>query len=516
MLDTRKTVKVGGEVGQEKEVMAGTVRDPPPRGGQRGKKGQRARQESPVAAPGHLGDSSHADDSSHAGADGGRVSGESKLAGVVNELEARLRAAQVRLDKTQKIRRRVQENSKKQGKLGMQEREAVKRLSKEQREALGQIEVQARVVEELEGVCTLVRAALDDERRASAVAAASAVVEEAVEDRVEDRVEGNDAVIGASIVERQVSEAVKKMVQLMYCACLFDPFVPYQVEKAAMLAWMHHTQDVHVHMGLPRFAEMLDAIGVLGKMMTRRPLGEGKSHEESVRYCEDVALRYVLGGEESLLGWSGFMTKTQVQGALEQIMTSDYFRSEGLMCGGGGGGARPGMHGPVHQVTSQPQDGSMQGQDQEQEQWLSDENDKGERAKVSTPSLVQDQVGIAMAASEGTDSSSDRAEESEVDVDMVMDRVDLGADKHPAPAVLSREPVKTGSAAEAQAASVKKKSAGGKKKGKSGKPKDLPNTSSPISADRGAPRGDGTSGGVIQTTHGVLPQRAPQKVKKGE
>ena len=93
------------------------------------------------------------------------VSGESKLAGVVNELEARLRAAQVRLDKTQKIRRRVQENSKKQGKLGMQEREAVKRLSKEQREALGQIEVQARVVEELEGVCTLVRAALDDERR---------------------------------------------------------------------------------------------------------------------------------------------------------------------------------------------------------------------------------------------------------------------------------------------------------------------------------------------------------------
>ena len=89
------------------------------------------------------------------------------------------------------------------------------------------------------------------------------------------------------------------------------------------------------------------------------------------------------------------MTKTQVQGALEQIMTSDYFRSEGLMCGGGGGGARPGMHGPVHQVTSQPQDGSMQGQDQEQEQWLSDENDKGERGQVSTPSLVQDQVGIA-------------------------------------------------------------------------------------------------------------------------
>ena len=75
----------------------------------------------------------------------------------------------------------------------------------------------------------------------------------------------------------------------------------------------------------------------------------------------------------------------------------------------------------------------MQGQDQEQEQWLSDENDKGERAKVSTPSLVQDQVGIAMAASEGTDSSSDRAEESEVtskfdDLSLIQLIVERGVD----------------------------------------------------------------------------------------
>jgi hypothetical protein len=312
----------------------------------------------------------------------------------------------------------------------------------------------------------------------------------------------------------------------MYCACLFDPFVPYQVEKAAMLAWMHRTQDVDVHVGLPRFAEMLDAIGVLGKMISRRPLGEGKSHEESVRYCEDVALRYVLGGEETLLGWSGFMTKAQVQGALEQIMTSEYFRNEGMVYRGGGG-ARPEMH----QVATQPRDEVLQPLGQSLSR-TSVGVEKGQRAKVSTPSPAQDQVGMSLETSEGTDSSSDHAEEeSEVEVEVEVEveavHVELGEKKHPESTVEasvelatglateqpSVEPANTGSQGEATAVTVKRKSSGGKKKGKGGQGKALLNTSSPMGADRGVQRGQGKSKGVIETKHSVLSQRVSRKNK---
>ncbi len=496
MLGARDTVRMGGEGGRGKEVLAGAG----------------------VGVSGGTGR-------------GGQTGGEGRLAGVVAALEARLRDAQGRLGEADAIRRTVQEQQENQGKRGKQgkqgkqgKREALKRLSEEQRESLGRIEVEEQVVRELEGVCALVRAALEEERREHAVAVEEEEKVEKVEKVENQHVErsGSNPVdaVGAGVVECQVSEAVKKMVHLMYCACLFDPFVPYQVEKAAMLAWMHRTQDVDVHVGLPRFAEMLDAIGVLGKMISRRPLGEGKSHEESVRYCEDVALRYVLGGEETLLGWSGFMTKAQVQGALEQIMTSEYFRNEGMVYRGGGG-ARPEMH----QVATQPRDEVVQPLGQSLGR-TSVGVEKGQRAKVSTPSPAQDQVGMSLETSEGTDSSSDHAEEeSEVEVEMEVEavHVELGEKKHPESTVEasvelateqpSVEPANTGSQGEATAVTVKRKSSGGKKKGKGGQGKALLNTSSPMGADRGVQRDQGKSKGVIETKHSVLPQRVSRKNK---
>ena len=250
--------------------------------------------------------------------------------------------------------------------------------------------------------------------------------------------------MNTNVTAMAVTEAIKKVVQLMYCACLFDPFVPYQVEKTAILSWMHDTQHVSSHRELPRFAEMLDAIGVLGKMMTRRPLGECKSHEESVRYCQDVALRYVLGGDDCVLGWSGFMTKAQVDGALGQVVMSEYFKNnEGLVYGGGDIDHNQPTEQLVHEPVRQTAPGAIP-----QMQDTTVVVGAKHRADVATPSLVEDQVGMP-TENESTDGSSER---EDIDVEAEIAHV--------------AEPA------------VKRKSSGGKKKK-----------------------------GTIQTNHAVLPQR---------
>jgi len=272
-----------------------------------------------------------------------------------------------------------------------------------------------------------------------------------------------------NVTTMAVTEAVKRVVQLLYCACLFDPFVPYQVEKAAMLAWMHRTQDVSSHMELPRFAEMLDSIGVLGKMITRRPLGEGKSHEESVRYCQDVALRYVLGGDDCVLGWSGFMTKAQVEVALGQVMMSEYFKNEGLMYGGSveaqmegttmqpieaGRAAVPmqaAMEHPVHrQVIQHPVQPDLHAGDKD-------------RANVATPSPVEDQLGMPAE----NDSVDSRSEREEIEVDMEVEV--LAAEAAEVVHVPAGQASGGATLAEPQAdPGPKRKTSGGKKKYKNG------------------------------------------------
>jgi hypothetical protein len=326
---------------------------------------------------------------------GGSVGGEAVDSqmdrGAAGVVQKRLRNAKKRLAKLHALQKREEKGDV---------------LNAEQKEALGQLCVQEGVVEELEKVLEVVGGETNDGAEVvRKVAAENAGLDEEQGRRVQELEVENGALkeamrglrlSQAGMEERQMQETergVRELVRLLYCACLFDPFVPYQVEKTAVLAWMHQTEGSGVD--LPRMSEMLDAIGVLGKMMTRRPLGEGKSHEESVRYCQDVALRYVLGGEESVLGWSGFMTKAHVEQVLGRVTQSEYFRRESMLYGSGSGGER--VQGVQGSTAAKLQ--------------------RDKASSVATPSPKEDAgagglVGMAAEGSESADSSSEMAEVS--------------------------------------------------------------------------------------------------------
>ena len=437
----------------------------------------------------------------------------SATASAVDVVAERLRLAQSRLGELRERQRRVAEL----GGSGAEEHEVV-----------GRVLAQEAVVVELEEVCGLIRSTKREGAGTQGLHGAKAAKAAKVSKASDEADVSTD-----QVVARRVGEAVRMVVQLMYCASLFDPFVPYQVEKAAMLAWMHRTRDVRFQMELPRFAEMLDAIGVLGKMMTRRPLGEGKSHSESVQYCQEVALRYVLGGEDSVLGWSGFMTKGQVQGALREVMQSEYFTRDGLMYGGGGEGMHregEGQWGGVQDREGQP---ASQGEERVGKfpidacgNETSGEYEKcgehGVGTKVSTPSLAQDHVGISVGGNESADGSSDGAEVSEVDggSEIDLEPVGRGVFGQGGPdgvgaegdSANAAETVDVAGSGEATGGKIKRKSSGGKWKGKNkGKNgKGQMRAGSPAQADRGVEL-ERADHGVIETSHKVLPQRAQKK-----
>lgn len=238
----------------------------------------------------------------------GETAHESRVSMVVSK---RLRNAKKRLGKIREIQRKEARGEE---------------LNDDQRVALGHAVGQELLVEELEKMSTVLDDAVKEERREAvaekeewmreAMKQSQAALEKAVRSVKKDQ---------KGFVEEARREGmvkgVERVIELLYLAGLFDPFIPYQVEKHAVLQGMGGESPY----GVKSAGEMLDMIGVLGKMMTSRPLGEIKSHEDALRQCQDVALAYAMGKDDCVLGWNGCMTKEQVETMVGRVKALEYF-----------------------------------------------------------------------------------------------------------------------------------------------------------------------------------------------
>lgn len=235
-------------------------------------------------------------------------------------MSKRLRNARKRLGKIREIQRKEA-----RGEI----------LNDDQRMALSHVMGQEMLVEELEKLSELVDTAAKEDlcnvlkdkemckkkvQKEYDVIMATKI--ESVKKKYDERMEAR---VKEAAREGMVT-GVERIIELLYLSGIFDPFIPYQMEKNAVLQYIDTSEE---GMDGHTYGEMLDMIGVLGKMMTTRPLGEVQSHEKAVRQCQDVALTYAIGNPESVMGWNGCMTKNQVEMMVKRIKALDYFSSPG-------------------------------------------------------------------------------------------------------------------------------------------------------------------------------------------
>jgi len=115
--------------------------------------------------------------------------------------------------------------------------------------------------------------------------------------------------------DRAARDAINSIVELLYWAAVFDPYLPYSIERHACLSYATHS-DVDL------IPEDLDAIGFLGKLLTARPYGASISHSDAVAQCKQLAGRYVLSPEEMLQPMS--MNGRKVKSKLEIIKKLEF------------------------------------------------------------------------------------------------------------------------------------------------------------------------------------------------
>ena len=230
-------------------------------------------------------------------------------------LSKRLRNARKRLGKIREIQRKQARGEE---------------LNEDQRVALGHAVGQELLVEELEKMSLLVADAVKEEHEENVVKQEKAVREVRSQqqksmDRAMESLKKDHTRMVEEARQEGMVHGVERVIELLYLSGVFDPFIPYQMEKNAVLLSMKDEHLVEGH----SIGEMLDMIGVLGKMMTSRPLGEVKSHQEAIRQCQDVALTYSMGNAENVLGWNGCMTKEQVENVMDKVKNLDWFTAPG-------------------------------------------------------------------------------------------------------------------------------------------------------------------------------------------
>lgn len=253
---------------------------------------------------------------------------------VASVLSKRLRNARKRLSKIQEIRQKKD--------MGIQ-------LNEDQEMALDHLMAQEILVEELEKMSLLLEEAVSkdideaacvgkqkgmDEMKKIAHQETKNEVKKAVKAAVtkEKKMRAEDVAKKAKEMDAKIEEekkaamvmGVEKVVELLYFARLFDPFVPYQMDKNAVLGFIASKDDAY-GVDQPQLGEVLDMIGVLGKMISTRPLGEPKTHEESLKQCQEVALKYATGDKNSIIGWNGSMTNGQVESTLKLVKDLEPF-----------------------------------------------------------------------------------------------------------------------------------------------------------------------------------------------
>ena len=117
--------------------------------------------------------------------------------------------------------------------------------------------------------------------------------------------------------QEALKSTVDAMVELLYFGGIFDPFVPFQVEKGAALHYAAAVSECRVT------GDSLDLIGLLGKMCTARALGTALSHKEALEKCKEIALQYVTGSKD-VLGDTN-VTSEEVQNVIRDVKGLEYF-----------------------------------------------------------------------------------------------------------------------------------------------------------------------------------------------
>lgn len=116
--------------------------------------------------------------------------------------------------------------------------------------------------------------------------------------------------------EAAMKKSTEMLIELLYFSSMFDPFLPFQMEKASVMNCAAVAER-------PITAEALDVVGVLGKMMTTRPYGTVISHEEALQQCKDTAMRYVKNSGEAFNSVN--VTAKQIRETLEHVKGLDLY-----------------------------------------------------------------------------------------------------------------------------------------------------------------------------------------------
>ncbi|KAI8104566.1 hypothetical protein M9434_003121 [Picochlorum sp. BPE23] len=242
----------------------------------------------------------------------------------------KIRNAKKRLAKAEEIQRKA---------------DSGKELNDDQQLALKHVDRVKGLIEELEKLCGVLDEAVEKDVQVAVEKKEQQMVEEMERVMREKEVSSKNAIKAAvkrakaegvnrvKQLERKMEaerksamvEGAQKMVEFLYMSALFDPFMPYQVEKTAVMNFMKESGDDCVDVDAQRaMAERLDMIGVLGKMMTSQPLHAGLSHEEGVTQCQEIAKQYIDGDDGEVL--NGTMTRAEVVGLVERVKGLGYYK----------------------------------------------------------------------------------------------------------------------------------------------------------------------------------------------
>jgi hypothetical protein len=242
----------------------------------------------------------------------------------------KIRNAKKRLAKAEEIQRKA---------------DSGKELNDDQQLALKHVDRVKGLIEELEKLCGVLDEAVEKDVQVAVEKKEQQMVEEMERVMREKEVSSKNAIKAAvkrakaegvnrvKQLERKMEaekksamvEGAQKMVEFLYMSALFDPFMPYQVEKTAVMNFMKESGDDCVDVDAQRaMAERLDMIGVLGKMMTSQPLHAGLSHEEGVTQCQEIAKQYIDGDDGEVL--NGTMTRAEVIGLVERVKGLGYYK----------------------------------------------------------------------------------------------------------------------------------------------------------------------------------------------
>lgn len=93
--------------------------------------------------------------------------------------------------------------------------------------------------------------------------------------------------------ERSARDAIDSLLDLIYFAHAFDPYMPFHYERHACMSYAAIADA-------PVTGEDLDAIGILGKLLTTRPFGAAMNHKDALARCKELAGKYVLHPRDTI------------------------------------------------------------------------------------------------------------------------------------------------------------------------------------------------------------------------